>query len=133
MRFSSGEFIRSAGGLAQGFAGFLAGRVAQTSAGPLAGALAQTSAGFLAGRLARRSAQCAHQRTHALTHERTHGNANTYRVPPRPVAAGRSLMAAAKPSATVESSTFSIPATTAPGQPPTPDRTATYCFPSGPR
>src|SRR5205085_9192570 len=42
-------------------------------------------------------------------------------------------MALAKPRAAVGSRASRSPETTAPAQPPTPDKTATYCLPSGPR
>ena len=41
-------------------------------------------------------------------------------------------MALTKPSAAVPSRGSRSPETIAPDQPPTPDRTATYCWPSGP-
>ena len=49
------------------------------------------------------------------------------------VTSGRSFIALTNPSAPVPSRTSRPPATTAPDQPPTPERIATYCLPSGPR
>src|SRR5207248_5017998 len=62
-----------------------------------------------------------------------HGSENTYSIPPLLVCWGRSFMALANPSAAAGSRTSRSLETTAPAQPPTPESTATYCLPSGPR
>src|SRR5690348_8406378 len=62
-----------------------------------------------------------------------YGSENTYNVPPLVVTLGKSFMALTNPSAAVGSRVSRSPATTAPDHPPTPDRMATYCLPSGPR
>src|SRR5437660_5794070 len=53
-------------------------------------------------------------------------------MPPLLVTCCRSLVALAKPSPAELSRGSSPPDTTAPAHPPTPESTATYCFPSGP-
>src|SRR5215218_652578 len=62
-----------------------------------------------------------------------YGSAKTYSMPPGVVYFGRSPMAPTKPSAAVASRGSSRPDTTEPDHPPTPERMATYCLPSGPR
>jgi len=64
---------------------------------------------------------------------RVYGREKTYSVPPFVVTSLRSRNALPQPLAAVSSSASRSPATRDPGQPPIPERTATYCLPSGPR